>query len=135
MAVTVPVTAEHIQEDIVMSLLSEAYEPFVFVDKSRTTDGEGGYITVWTEGAEFLATADFATSSMQTIADALTERVNCTITTSKAVTLEPMDVIKRKSDGQYFRITSDGKNKKTPESASLDMRQSSAELWVLPAST
>lgn len=117
-----------------MSLLSEAYETFAFVTKARELDGEGGYIITWKEGVEFLATADFATSSLQNIADALTERVNCTITTPKAVVLEPMDVIKRKSDGQYFRITSDGKNKKTPESASLDMRQSSAELWVLPAS-
>ena len=117
-----------------MSLLSDAYEPFVFVNKSMQSDGEGGYIVVWTEGVEFPATADFSTSSLSKIADALTEKVNCTITTSKAVTLEPMDVVKRKSDGQYFRITSDGKNKKTPESASLDMRQSSAELWKLPAS-
>lgn len=117
-----------------MSLLSEAYEPFVFVEKTHSPDGEGGYILVWTEGAEFPATADFATSAISQIADALTERVNCTITTSKAVTLEAMDVIKRVSDGQYFRITSDGKNKKTPDSASLDMRQSSAELWTLPTS-
>ena len=117
-----------------MSLLSEAYEPFVFVEKSRRPDGEGGYIVVWTDGAEFSATADFANSSLSKIADALTEKVNCIITTSKAVTLEPMDVVKRKSDGQYFRVTSDGKNKKTPEAATLDMRQSSAELWTLPNS-
>ena len=117
-----------------MSLLSEAYEPFCFVEKTRQPDGEGGYVTVWKDGAEFMATADFATSSLAKIADAMTEKVNCTITTSKAVTLEPMDVIKRLEDGQYFRITSDGRNKKTPDSAALDMRQSSAELYTLPAS-
>ena len=116
-----------------MSLLSEAYEPFVFVTKSFQPDGEGGMIPTWTDGKdEFSATADFATSSLSKIADKLTDKVNCTITTPKAITLEPMDVIKRLSDGQYFRITSDGKNKKTPASASLDMRQSSAELWTLP---
>ena len=117
-----------------MSLLSAAYEPFVFVEKTREPDGEGGFIVVWKEGAEFPATADFANSSLSKIADALTEKVNCTITTSKAVTLEPMDVVKRVSDGQYFRVISDGKNKKTPDSATLDMRQSNAELWTLPAS-
>ena len=116
-----------------MSLLTEAFEPFVFVSKKLVSDGEGGMIPTWEEGKdEFLATADFATSTLSTIANKLTERVNCTITTTKSTTLEPMDVIKRKSDGQYFRITTDGKNKKTPESASLDMRQSSAELWTLP---
>ena len=117
-----------------MSLLSDSFEPFVFMEKSMQRDSVGSYTMVWTEGAEFDATADFYNSAMQQVADALTERVNCTITTSKAISLDAMDVIKRVSDGQYFRITSDGKNKKTPDSASLDMRQSSAELFTLPAS-
>lgn len=116
-----------------MSLLSAAYEPFVFVNKTMQPDGEGGFIAVWTDGEEeFQATADFANSSLAKIADKLTEKINCTVTTSKAITLEPMDVIKRVSDGTYFRILSDGKNAKTPESASLDMRQSKAEVWTLP---
>lgn len=118
-----------------MSLLEEAFEPFVFVSKTFVPDGEGGMISTWTDGTdEFPATADFASSSLGKIADKLTERVNCTITTRKSISLEPMDVIKRLSDGQYFRIRSDGKNKKTPASASLDMRQSDAELWTLPTS-
>lgn len=116
-----------------MSLLSEALEPFVYVTKTLVPDGEGGMVAEWTDGKdEFPASADFATSTLATVANKLTERVNCTITTSKAITLEPMDVIKRLSDGQYFRITTSGANKKTPASASLDMRQSSAELWTLP---
>lgn len=119
-----------------MSLLDDAFEPFVFVTKTFVPDGEGGMISAWTDGKdEFMATADFSTSSLSKIADKLTEKVNCTITTRKAVTLEPMDVIKRVSDGQYFRITSDGKNKKTPNAASLDMRQSTAELWSLPTTS
>lgn len=115
-----------------MSLLDSAYEPFRFIEKRFSPDGEGGFIPTWSEGAEFKATADFATSSLSKIADALTEKVSCTITTSRTIVLEPMDVIQRISDGQYFRVTSDGKNKKTPVSASLDMRQVSAELWRLP---
>lgn len=117
-----------------MSLLDSAYEPFRFIEKRIILDSEGGFIPIWNEGAEFKATADFATSSLSKIADALTEKVSCTITTSRAIVLEPMDVIQRISDGQYFRVTSDGKNKKTPVSASLDMRQVSAELWRLPDS-
>lgn len=118
-----------------MSLLSAAYEPFVYVTKAFVSDGEGGGYFTWTDGTdEFPATADFANSNTAKIADALTERVNCTITTPRSITLDFMDVIKRVSDGQYFRILSDGKNKKTPESAALDMRQSSAELWTLPTS-
>lgn len=111
-----------------MSLLSAAYEPFVYVTKTYESDGEGGMKATWTDGKdEFMATADFATSSIAAIADKMTERVNCTVTTSRAIALEPMDVIKRVSDGQYFRITSNGKFTKTPKTATLDMRQSSAE--------
>lgn len=115
-----------------MSLLSDSYEKFIFIEKRFVPDGRGGAIPAWSEGAEFQATADFSTSTLARIANKLTESVSCTITTSKAITLEPMDVIKRVSDGQYFRITSDGKNKKTPDSSTLDMRQSTAELWTLP---
>ena len=118
-----------------MSLLTAAYEPFVFVSKTFVSDGEGGGNFTWTDGEDtFPATADFASSSTATIADAMTERVNCTITTPRSITLTFMDVIKRVSDGQYFRILSDGSNSKTPASAGLDMRQSKAELWTLPAS-
>lgn len=115
-----------------MTLLSAAFEPFVFVEKKLVSDGEGGFETTWNDGTEFQATADFATSATATIADKLTERVNCTITTSKAITLEPMDVIKRISDGTFFRVLSDGANTKTPNFATLDMRQSKAEIWKLP---
>lgn len=115
-----------------MSLLSQAYEPFVFMEKSLAPDGFGGYTRTWSEGTRFQATADFHQSATAAIADKLTERVNCTITTSKSVILDAFDVIKRLSDGQVFRILSDGKNNKTPRSATLDMRQSQAELWVIP---
>lgn len=116
-----------------MSLLDNAYEPFVYVTKTLVPDGEGGMDPTWTDGKdEFQATADFPTSITATIADKLTERVNCTITTPKAITLSAMDVIKRVSDGTYFRILSDGTLMKTPASATLDMRQSKAEIWALP---
>lgn len=115
-----------------MSLLSEAYEPFIFIEKRFVSDGEGGGYPTWTEGAEFQATANFPNSSLANIADTISERENCTITTSRAVTLDYMDVIKRKSDGLYFRILSNGRDNKTPTSATLDMRQSKAEVWTLP---
>ena len=117
-----------------MSLLSEAMEPFVFVEKTRQSDNLGGYTVLWTEGAEFQGVAHSAGTALSKIADALTERVNCTITTSKAVELEAMDVVKRVSDGQYFRVTSTGVYKKTPGTAGLDMRNVSAEIWKLPDS-
>lgn len=115
-----------------MPLLNDAYEPFVFMDKSTVPDGFGGYKRTWTEGARFPAIANVPQSTIATIADQMTERINCTVTTSKTVTLDKFDVIKRLSDGQVFRILSSGADNATPPSASLDMRVVSAEKWVVP---
>lgn len=115
-----------------MPLLTEAYDTFVFMVKQLIPDGYGGYTRTWAEGAEFPATANFQQSSIAMIADQMTERVNCTITTPKSIILEKFDVVKRLSDGQVFRILSSGKGNSTPRSAALDMRQSTAELWVIP---
>ena len=117
-----------------MSLLSEAYEPFVFVNKVRVSDGMGGFVITWTESKDtFDAAIDVPASTLATIANKLTERRNATLTTSKSIVLEVMDVIKRVEDGQYFRVTTSGKDNRTPDSATLDMRQVSVEYWTLPS--
>jgi hypothetical protein len=54
-----------------------------------------------------------------------------TVTTSRAIVLEYHDVFRRESDGKIFRVTSDGDDLYTPKSAGLDMRQVTAEEWVL----
>lgn len=114
-----------------MSLLSAATEQFCFVDKIRQPDGEGGFDTVWKEGAEFPANARFDTSMQARIAEAQGVTAMYTITTAKTITLEYHDVVKRLSDGKIFRVTSDGDDVKTPDSATLNMRQVTAEEWTL----
>lgn len=113
-----------------MSLLTEAMEPFVMLDRSTTEDGYGGITKTWTEGADISAAAVFDSSMQARIAGVQGVTSLYTITTPRSVTLEYHDVIKRKSDGKIFRVTSDGDDKKTPVSASLDMRQVTAEEWT-----
>lgn len=115
-----------------MSLLSEAMEPFVMLDKSTVADGYGGFVSVWTEGATFDAAAVYDTSIEARVAGVQGVTSLYTITTSRAVTLEYHDVCKRLSDNKIFRITSDSEDKKTPRSATLDMRQVTAEEWSVP---
>ena len=55
-----------------------------------------------------------------------------TLTTRKSINLQYHDVLRRVRDGKIFRITSDGDDLYTPASASLDMRNVSAEEFVLP---
>lgn len=116
-----------------MSLLTDSFEAFNFIERKRVPDGYGGYTSQWTVGAEFQATADFPNSVNGLIADKLTEKTNCKITTSKTVTLDAMEIVQRKEDGVYFRVLEPGTFNKTPKSAGLDMRQSRAEvLFALP---
>jgi hypothetical protein len=116
-----------------MSLLSEAMESCVILNKQTTADGYGGYITEWADGAEFDAAIVYDTSIEARVGEAQGVTSRYTVTTSKALVLQYHDVFRRVRDGKLFRVTSDGDDKFTPASASLDMRQVTAEeLKTLP---
>ena len=116
-----------------MSLLDEAMEGFVLLDKQTTPDGYGGYTSVWVDGAPFDAAAVLDTSMEARIGEKQGVTALYTITTTKAMNLQYHDVFRRLSDGKIFRATSDGDDKKTPKSAGLNMRQVTAEEWVIPS--
>lgn len=115
-----------------MSLLSEAMTPCVLLNKQTAPDGYGGYISTWADGAEFEAAIVLNTSMEARIGEKQGVTSLYTIITSKALTLEYHDVLRRLSDGKIFRVTSDGTDKHTPKSAVLDMREVTAEEWDLP---
>ena len=114
-----------------MSLLDDAMETCVIMDKTTQPDGYGGYISTYREGAQFNAAIVFDTSIEARVADKEGVTSLYTVTTSKALTLEYHDVFKRLRDNKVFRVTSDGDDKFTPASATLDMRQVTAEEFVL----
>lgn len=114
-----------------MSLLNDAFEPCVLMNQSTQADGMGGYETVWTDGAEFNAAIVLNNSLQAKIAEQQGVTALYTVTTRRALSLEYHNVFRRLRDGQYFRVTSDGADNKTPKSAGLDMRQVSAEEWIL----
>ena len=114
-----------------MSLLDDAMETCVIMDKTTQPDGYGGYISTYREGAQFNAAIVFDTSIEARVADKEGVTSLYTVTTSKALTLEYHDVFKRLRDNKVFRVTSDGDDKFTPASATLDMRQVTAEEFSL----
>lgn len=115
-----------------MSLLDSAMEKFIIMDKVTTSDGYGGTITTWQEGAEIEAACVLDATGEATIAAALGATANYTITTRKNVNLQYHDALKRVVDGKIFRVLSDGDDLATPKSASLNMRNVKAEEWRLP---
>ena len=112
-------------------LLQESMENCVMLNKQTTADGYGGYITTWTDGAEFKAAIVLDTSIEARTAEQQGVTALYTVTTTKALNLQYHDVFRRVEDGKIFRVKSDGDDKKTPDSATLDMRQVSAEEWDL----
>lgn len=115
-----------------MSLLTDAFEPCKMIHKTTQNDGYGGEIVAWVAGASFDAAIVFDSSIQARTAQAQGVTSLYTVTTKRTKVLEYHDVFQRVSDGKIFRVTSDGDDKYTPASATLDMRQVTAEEWIVP---
>ena len=115
-----------------MSLLDEAYEGYVLLNKTRVNDGYGGYTVTWTDGPTIQGAIVFNSSLEARKAEAQGVTSVYKLTTKKNITLEYHDVLRRVRDGKIFRVTSDGDDLFTPTSSTLDMRQVNCEEWELP---
>lgn len=120
------------EEDETVSLLSEAMEHCIMIDKTTLPDGYGGTMVSWIDGAPFDAAIVFNTSMEARRAEAEGVKNLYTVTTSKSINLQYRDVFRRERDKKIFRVSSDGDDNMTPASASLNMRQVTAEEWSLP---
>jgi len=114
-----------------MSLIDSFMENCIIMNKTKVSDGEGGYTTTWTEGAAIKAAITLDTTMQARIGEQQGVTSVYTITTLKTITLEYHDVIKRVSDGKIFRVTSDAGDKVSPSVASFDVAQVTAEKWSL----
>lgn len=112
-----------------MSLLDLAMEDCVMMDKTTAPDGYGGFIPSWTDGAPFQAAVVFDSSMAARVASVQGVTDLYTVTTRKNTVLNYHDVFRRVRDGKIFRVTTDGDDKATPPTATLDMRVVNAEEW------
>lgn len=115
-----------------MALWEHFLESCVMLDKKTESDGLGGFITVYKDGAPFRA----AIVKDKTLAAKVAERQGVTeiytITTDPGTRLSAYDVFRRVADGTTFRVTSNAKDSETPKMASFAFEQVSAERWDLP---
>lgn len=115
-----------------MSLIDAFMEDFVLLQPKRQSDGEGGWITQWEDGPAIRAAMTLDTSLQARVAEKDGVTTVWTCTTRRSTPLAFHDVLRRTKDGEIFRITSNGEDKKSPIVSSLDMSQCSAEKWSLP---
>ena len=115
-----------------MNLVEAAMEDVVILEKVRTPDGEGGFNVNYVYGTTIKAAITFNNSINARVAQVQGVKDVFTITTNKNAPLDFHDVIKRVSDGKTFRITSDGKDRVSPDVASFQYSRVSAEEWEVP---
>lgn len=115
-----------------MSLVNEFKVPCILLVKSRIPDGEGGWYTRWTDGPEFDAAVVHDTTVQARVAEKEGMTSTYTVTTDRDTALSYHDAFRRVSDGQTFRVTSDGTDVQTPGRASFQFSQVTAERWTPP---
>lgn len=102
----------------------------VMQDKSTVSDGEGGVITTYKDGAEFKCYPALDTSALARIAEAQGSKSSYNINVLKSVQIGVGDIFRDKTDGAYFRVTSPPKE--TPATSHLDLKGFSAEKTEFP---
>ena len=114
-----------------MSLLDNAFEAFNLINVTKEPDGYGGFKKAYAIGAPFDAAIVYHTSLEARVAEKQGVTSLYTVTTRRNVNLEYHDLIMRAKDNKVFRVTTDGDDNLTPKTANLDMRQVSAEEFIL----
>lgn len=110
-----------------MTLIDSFKSTCVLLEKSRESDGEGGWIPTWTDGLEFEAAITDKDSTLSRIAEQQGVTSLYTVTTDKNVSLDFHDAFRRKSDGKGFRITK--VLEPSPDVATFEFNQYQAEEW------
>lgn len=117
-----------------MSLIDEFKVPCTLLEKTRRPDGEGGWTVGWADGPEFMAAIVMDNTLSARVARQDGMKAVYTVTVDRTTPLDFHDAFRRNSDGQVFRVTSDSSDKETPDRASFQFAQVSAEEWELPSS-
>ena len=115
-----------------MSLLDEYKVPCVLLVKTRVDDPVGGYKTEWENGAAFDAAWEYMSAPEITVAEQ--EGVNriYRIYVDKTLDLDFHEAFRRTDNGQVFRVTNPGTDRKTPGFSRLNKRLIEVEKWELP---
>lgn len=100
-----------------MSLLDDFAQKCVLMEKKRTPDGAGGYITAWAEGAEFLnyQALDTSMEARRAEKEGVTSVYSALV--NQSVPIEYNDYFRDKTTGDTYRVTSNPEERSAPKSA------------------
>lgn len=115
-----------------MSLLDDFGRACVLLEKTRTDDGEGGYLVAWTDGITFTnyQALDTSMEARRAEKDGVTSVYSALV--GKAVPIEYNDYFRDTATGETYRVTSNPEEKQAPRSSTLKLKYFTAELRKLP---
>lgn len=114
-----------------MNLLESMMESCVMMDKTTVSDGAGGFIPTWVEGATFNAFVRKESAPEITVAEQQGVKEMFTVVVPKGVPLEYHDVFMRVDDGAVFRVTSTTLSDAAPEASTVSIAKANCERWEL----
>ena len=94
----------------------------VLIEKRRTSDGAGGYITDWVDGAEFLNYQALDTSMEARKAEQEGVTSVYSVLVQQNVPIERTDYFRDTETGLTYRVTSNPEEKAAPRSAGPTIR-------------
>lgn len=112
-----------------MMMIENMFSGFHMMDRTTAPDPYGGHKDTYIEGAAFKAYARKDNSTEATIAEKNGLEEFFTIVHYRRFHLRQNDVIKRDSDGQLFRITSNTLDSEAPDQSSVKIARCTAERW------
>lgn len=114
-------------------LVDDFYETFALMVPVMVSDGEGGSTTTWREDTKFFAAAVKDASPEMRAAERAGSKPEYTVTikADTPIGLAYHDVIRRDSDGAYFRAISSSIDSQPPQRASFHFSQARCEQWQL----
>jgi len=112
-----------------MNMLLDSFEDCTMLDRTTVSDGYGGFISTWSDGAAFKACVNLDDSTAARVAAVQGVTGRYTVITQATVELQEFDVFRRESDKMILRVTD--KPKKAPPGATMTIRKVHAEEWRL----
>ena len=95
-----------------MSFFYDAFKDFTIKNRSVVSDGEGGYITTWTDGA--VVKMSLTLGSAQEAREALSQRLNATFTAALPIDtpVKRDDYLQSVDTGDIYRRTTERRPKR-----------------------
>lgn len=116
------------------TILQDFVESIVLLDETTVSDGLGGFVTEWTDGATIDVAVIQPRDTKATIATAIVGQQSLTILTSTAIELKRDKYFRRKSNGKTYKLDRDNTERLAPDDSELQWRATTAAEAALPKS-